>query len=177
MYTYNSHAHASFVVCARTLNLERQRLTERAACSEGGKLLRFLVVIFDMRPIKKGCLCQSSSSSSSSSNFPASSFQRRSSSQPAADPLIAACRLGTVYKAALACCARTHAAAASAAAASASAAVRFIKGICMYSDHNLQKRLLEVPLVFIDSLLMRRIISWPCELASPVSERASRDWE
>ena len=174
MYTYNSHAHANFVVCARTLNLERQRLTERAACSEGGKLLRFLVVIFDMRPIKKGCLCQSSSSSSSS-NFPASSFQRRSSSQPAADPLIAACRLGTVYKAALVLCARTHAAAA--AAASASAAVRFIKGICMYSDHNLQKRLLEVPLVFIDSLLMRRIISWPCELASPVSERASRDSE
>ena len=173
MYTYNSHAHANFVVCARTLNLERQRLTERAACSEGGKLLRFLVVIFDMRPIKKGCLCQSSSSSSSSSNFPASSFQRRSSSQPAADPLIAACRLGTVYKAALVLCARTHAAA----AASASAAVRFIKGICMYSDHNLQKRLLEVPLVFIDSLLMRRIISWPCELASPVSERASRDSE
>jgi hypothetical protein len=143
MYTYNSHAHASFVVCARTLNLERQRLTERAACGEGGKLLRFLVVILDMRPIKKGSLSQSSSSSSSSSssNFPASSFQRRSSSQPADDPLIAACRLGTVYKAALACCARTHAAAASAAAASASAAVRFIKGICMYSDHNLQKRL------------------------------------
>ena len=76
---------------------------------------------------------------------------------------------GTVF------CARTHAAVA--AAASASAAFRFIKGICMYSDHYLQKRLLEVPLVFIDSLLMRTIISWPCELASPVSERASRDSE
>ena len=78
---------------------------------------------------------------------------------------------GTVF------CARTHAAAASAAAASASAAVRFIKDICMHSNHNLQKRLLDVPLVFIHSLLMRTFISWPCELASLVSERASRDSE
>jgi hypothetical protein len=54
--TYNSHAHASCVVRARTLNFERQWLSERAACSEARKLLRFLVVIFDMRPMEKGSL-------------------------------------------------------------------------------------------------------------------------
>jgi hypothetical protein len=69
------------------------------------------------------------------------------------------------------------ASAAAAAVASASAAVRFIKDICMHSNHNLQKRLLDVPLVFIHSLLMRTFISWPCELASLVCERASRDSE